>query len=85
VESMMRATRRPLAEGESSPANIGRAKRRGEQAIQAFYEANALDAMTRLSRGDEVVYSAEAKRARKPARRFPGITSPMRPSRVPTG
>ncbi len=37
---------------------------RGEQAIQAFQEADNLDATPRLSHGDEVVYSLEAKKAR---------------------
>jgi plastocyanin len=38
--------------------------RRGEQAIQALQEADNLDATPRLSHGDEVVYSLEAKKAR---------------------
>jgi hypothetical protein len=38
--------------------------RRGEQAIQAFQEADNLDAMPRLSDGDGVVYRMEARRAR---------------------
>jgi hypothetical protein len=38
--------------------------RRGEQAIQAFQEADNLDAMTRLSHGDGVVYGVAANRAR---------------------
>jgi len=38
--------------------------RRGEQAIQAFQEADNLDTIPRLSSGDEVVYSLEAEKAR---------------------
>lgn len=50
--------------------------RRGEQAIQAFQEANNLDAMKRLSRGDDVVYSADAKLARA---RAEVLMEPTRP------
>ncbi len=39
--------------------------RPGEKAIEAFQEANNLDAIPRLSHGDEVVYAAEAERLRQ--------------------
>lgn len=38
--------------------------RRGEQAIQAFQEADNFDRIPRLSRGDDVVYGMEAAKAR---------------------
>jgi hypothetical protein len=61
---------RPAGEGvtlESMRAKGPRPRfsRRGEHAIQAFQEADNLDAMTRLSHGDEVVFGMEAKRARE--------------------
>jgi hypothetical protein len=51
--------------------------RRGEQAIAVFQEADALDGMTRLSPGDSVVYSAEARIARS------GADTLLQPVRTP--
>src|SRR5712691_2360748 len=48
--------------------------RRGEQAIQAFQEADNLDATPRLSHGDGVVYAAEAKTAHS---RAEGLLQPV--------
>ncbi len=77
VESVIRARRRRPAEAEPPPADLGRAKRRGEQAIQAFQEANSLDARPRLSHADDVIYSAEAKRARGKAVELLEPTAPI--------
>src|SRR5215831_17224515 len=41
-----------------------RATRRGEQAIEAFQEADKLDAMPRQVEGDDVVYRREAEKFR---------------------
>jgi hypothetical protein len=38
--------------------------RRGEQAIQAFQEAEIADGMVRTEVGDDIVYTAEARLAR---------------------
>ena len=38
--------------------------RRGEQAIAAFQEADNLDALPRISFGDDVIYGLEAKKMR---------------------
>jgi hypothetical protein len=52
--------------------------RRGEQAIRAFQEADSLDATPRLSRGDDVVYSLEAKKAREKGETLLQPASPSR-------
>ncbi len=51
--------------------------RRGEQAIRAFQEANDLDSMLWLSHGHNVVYAAEAKRARGKADALLELTAPF--------
>ena len=56
--------------------------RRGEQAIALFQEADTLDGMTRVSPGDGVVYSAEARLARS---RADALLEPMRPPSTGAG
>jgi hypothetical protein len=51
--------------------------RRGEQAIRAFQEADTLDAMPRLSHGDDVVYALEAKKAREKGETLLQPASPL--------
>ena len=45
--------------------------RRGEQAIQGFNEAAVADSMPRTEVGDDVVYAATARVARRRARQLP--------------
>jgi hypothetical protein len=51
---------------------------RGERAIQAFQEAANLDAIPRLSHGDEIVYAMEAEKARAKAQALLQLTDPVR-------
>jgi len=51
---------------------------RGERAFQAFQEAANLDAIPRLSHGDEIVYAMEAEKARAKAQALLQLTDPVR-------
>ena len=65
VERVIAAT--PVTHEDGNPPAAFRHvpyTRRGEQAIAAFQEADQLDAIPRLSFGDDVVYGLDAKKQR---------------------